>query len=758
MGAPSSPGRMAPRAASHFGMATMDRPLPGETQARAEADAELPPVWTGSAPPLADGFIPRGETGRLLETALLPGKTVVLVPDRAAAGPRGWRDSPGKTQLAVSFAQSLWRAAAVDLVIWISGTGRAQVLSGYAEAVAALGVQLSGDAESVAARFLSWLRGYPRPWLVVVDDLADAAVMAGLWPQGPAGRVLVTAADSAAPVAELDARPIPVGVFSRREALTYLVGRLASDLDQRQGAIDLVGDLGGEPLALALASAVIASSELTCHDYREHFLRRREQLLGAVAVAVAEPAAGAIAWVLSVDRASLLAPGSAQSLLMLAALLDGNGIPGTVFATSAVRAYCPPDGPYSVPGGAVQDGLTALEHAGLICADPSSTPSLIRMSRLVLTAVRSAMPGTLLKGVVTVAADALLEAWPAEDPPEWLARALRSCTESLRRWSADLLWEGGVHALLMRAGASIDAARLTGPAVSYWEELAATSSRVLGEDHPATVGIGERLARAYLAAGRASESVALLERIRGDRARRAGPDHPGSVQAGRDLGLALLTANRFGEAIGVLAEVANGWARSAGADSIEAISAREDLAAAYRAAGEFSDAITLYRDALKARERLQGPGHPDVTATCQALAETYLAAGQSKSAIAQYERVVSDRERALGAGHLHTIAARGALGSAYHAAGRMTSAVRLYKQTRTEYIRVLGADHPDTLGASVNLAHAYYAVGRVSDAETLLRETVGRCELSLPAADPLTASARTSLANITGNGNQGTAD
>lgn len=732
-------------------MAAMEIPVPAGMRVRSAADAELPPVWTGSVPPLADGFIARPETGHYLQSALVPGAIVALVSDHATAGPRSWRDSSGKTQLAVSYAQSLWQAAAVDLVIWVLATSRAQVLSGYAEAATALGVQLTGDAESVAVRFLSWLRDYPRPWLVVIDDLADAALMARLWPQGPSGRVLVTTPDAAA-LAGVHARLIPVEAFSRREALTYLVGRLTADLDQRQGAIDLVGDLGNEPLALALASAVIASSELTCHDYREHFLRRREQLLGAAAVAVAEPTAGPITLALSVDHADLLAPGSAHSLLVLAALLDGNGIPGTVFTTSAVRAYCAPDAAYSVTGSAVQDGLTALEHAGLITTDSSSTPPLIRISWLVQAAVRSAMPQALLKGAATAAADALLAAWPADDPPEWLARALRSCTDSLRQRSADLLWEGGVHALLMRAGVSIDAARLTGPAVTYWEQLAATSTRLLGEDHPATVSISERLARAYLAAGRAAESVALLERIRGDRARRAGPDHPGSVQAGRDLGMALTTANRFSEAISVLAEVASGWERSAGAESIEAISAREDLAAANRAAGQFSDAITLYRGALKDRERIQGTRHPDATATCQKLAETYLAAGQAKAAIAQYERVVSDRERALGAGHLHTIAARGALGSAYHYAGRMASAVRLYEQTRTEYIRVLGADHPDTLGVNVNLAHAYYSVGRLTDAATLLRQTVERCELSLPAADPVTVSARTSLANITGNG------
>ncbi len=707
-------------------------------------------VWSGWAPPLAEGFVARPETGSFLQRVLAPGMTVALVSDRAAAGPRGWRDSSGKTQLAVSYAQSLWQAAAVDLVIWLTGTSRAQVLSGYMEAAAALGVQLSGDADSVSARFLSWLRDSDRPWLVVVDDLTDATALERLWPQGPAGRVLITTADSAALFGH-QAQVIPVGAFSRREALTYLVGRLTADLDQRQGAIDLVTDLGQEPLALAQASAVIASSELTCHDYREHFLRRREQVLGAAAAAVAEPMAGAVTWALSVDHADLLSPGSAHPLLALAALLDGNGIPGTVVATSAAREYCAAGGLYASAGASTEDGLAALEHAGLMSADPASAPPLLRMNWLVQAAVRAAMPDAMLKGAAVAAADALLEAWPADEPPEWLARSLRSCTESLRRWSADLLWEGGCHALLLRAGRSLDAAHLTGPAVRYWEDLARMSARALGNDHPATAGINERLAGAYLAAGRPAESIALLERIRLDRARRLGPEHPGTIAAGRDLGLALVTAKRFNEALAVLAEVASGWERSLGADTLETLTAREDLAAAYRAAGQLSDAITLYRRTLRDRERIQGPRHPDTTATCQKLAECYLADGQAKTAISYFDRVVGDRERALGSDHLLTIAARGALGSAYHGAGKMASAVRLGEQTHAAYVQALGPDHPDTLRAGMNLAHAYYGVGRITDATRLLRDTVERCELSLPAADPLTVAARTSLANISGN-------
>jgi hypothetical protein len=77
--------------------------------------------------------------------------------------------------------------------------------------------------------------------------------------------------------------------------------------------------------------------------------------------------------------------------------------------------------------------------------------------------------------------------------------------------------------------------------------------------------------------------------------------------------------------------------------------------------------------------------------------------------------------------------------------------VRFGERTRTEYAKVLGTDHPDTLSACVNLAHAYYGVGRLTDAARLLQDTLERCEQSLPPNHPLTASARDSLANISGS-------
>ena len=734
------------------------------------------PAWTASAPPLASGFIPRPETGQALETALVPGSVIALVPDRTGTGDRSWRDACGKTQLAVAAARSLWQSGAVELVIWLTATSRASVLSGYAEAARTagtadgMGTGMAGDTDSLATRLIAWLRETDRPWLVVFDDLTAGAVPdERLWPAGPAGRVLITTADPAALTGRgpsSSVQLVPIGPFSRREALNYLVGRLTMDLDQRQGAIDLISELGHEPLALAQASAVIASSELTCHGYREHFAARRDQAI--TAAGGREPAASAITWGLSIDHADLMSPGPRSRCSCSRPCSTETGSPAQSspprrLASTARTRRCSGDQK-------IKDDLALLESSGLLIADQESAAPMIRMSWPVQAAVRAAMPDAMLKGAAVAAANAVLEAWPAENAgngenaenaaiagnagnaEEGLARGLRSCADSLRHAAGHLLWEDGCHPVLLRAGRSLDAAVLTGPAVAYWEELAATSVQSLGRDHPATSGINERLARAYLAAGQAANAIALLQAIRQGRAERLGPDHPGTLEITRGLGQALISTGRFDEAVTILAQAAESWERSHDASSIGGLNAREDLAAAHRAAGEFAPAIALYRGTVKERERLQGPRHADTVAARQKLAEAYLADGQAKAAISQYERVVSDRERALGPDHLLTIGARGALGAACHSAGRMASAVRLAERTRTEYVKALGPDHPDTLAACVNLAHAYYGVGRITDAERLLQQTVERCELNLPASDPLTVAARGSLANISGTG------
>jgi tetratricopeptide (TPR) repeat protein len=703
------------------------------------------PVRSGAVPPLADGYTARPETAPALAAALVPGAAVVLVPALAAgAGPADWLASCGKTQLAVSFAESLWRSGEVDLLAWVVATSRASVLGGYAAAAAATGAAAAGDAGAVAAWFTGWLGQTHRPWLVVLDDLGCAADLDGLMPAGPAGRVLVTTRDPAAVRGECGALALPVGRFSPGEAVTYLTGRLGTDPGRHPRTTDLALDLGGEPLALGQAGAVLASSALSCGDYHESFMRRRQEMADGT------PAA-AVTWLLSGDLADRLAPaGAARAALAFAALLDGHGIPAGVFATPAARAYLAADetGERATPERA-RLGPAAAERAGLLTTGPPGA-AMVRLSPAVQTAIRAAMPEETLGRAARAAADALAEAWPEDDQPAWLAEGLRSCAASLQRAAGDLLWAGACHPVLLRAGRSLDGARLTGPAVAYWTDLADVSYQILGRGHPDTLEAGQYLAEAYLAAGRPAEAAWCCESVLAERVRVLGPDNPSAITARRNLGRALVAAGKLAEAITVLGRVAADYERVRGADHGDTLGAQDELAAAYLGTGQAGEAIRLYLGVLAERERLQGPESPGVLTTRQKLAGAYLAAGRPKNALAEYKRALAGSERALGADHLDTIAVRGLLGVANYAAGRMASAILLYEQAREGYQRTVGADHRDALAASARLAHAYHGVGRVTDATALLRDTLARCERVLPPGDPLTGEVREQLRDWAG--------
>ena len=745
------------------------------------------PARSGAIPPLADGFSARVETAPGLETTLVPGTAAMLVPAQEdPGGPPGWLRPCGKTQLAVAFAESLWHSHRVDLLVWVVATSRASVLSGYAEgAAAALGTDPGHDAQSIAARFLSWLGETRRPWIVVLDDLSDEADLAGLWPDGPAGRVLITSTNPAA-AGQHPALVHPVGGFSAREALSYLMGRLTADPGKRIGAIDLARDLGGEPLGLAQASAVIASAALSCRDYREYFGRRREELEAAGS----KPAAAQVTWTFSAEQAERLSPGGVtESLLALAALLDGHGIPAEVFTTPSACGYLAGATPGPAGREQAKSALRTLERTGLLEIDRAGPPT-VRMSPVLQAAVRAALPEGTRDRTARAAAGALLEAWPEDDPRPWRAEHLRSCAASLQQATGDLLWSDGCHPLLMRAGRSLVTGRLTGPAARYWTTLAEAGERVLGRDHPDTLVAVQQVADAYLAAGQPAEAVPVFQRVLADQAQALGPGHPSTVAARRNLGRALAAAGQPGDAVTILESAASDYERACGADHPDTLGAHDDLAAAYRAAGQFANAIRLGRRTLAIRERVQGPQHPETMTTRQQLGDASLADGHLKDALSHYQRTLADRERVLGADHpatldtvtalasaYHqarrvkdalrlyeraardreraqgpdhpdTLGARGNLASAYHSAGRLASALRLYERTRADCQRILGARHPDTLTVRANLAHAYYDLGRRTEAITLLRETLADCERFLAPADPLTLAVRESLDTV----------
>jgi len=705
----------------------------------------------GEVPPLAEGYTDRPDTARGIVEMLVPGKTLALVPGSAfAEGPSNWLGACGKTQIAVIIAESLWRSAGIDVLIWIPATSRESVLSAYVEASkGAFGIAPTGTAESVAARLVSWLSTTDQRWLVVLDDLQDPAHLDGLWPEGSSGRVLVTSSQSSLVSGRRGIQVTPVGFYSVREALNCLTERLSVNPAQRQGAIDLIEALGREPLALAQAASVVANSTLACRDYRDYFARRRQQI-GMAAGDV--PSAAAVTWTLSLGQAESLLPGaSVRLMLVFVALLDGHGIPGGLFSTHAVASYL---------GGAVTpfastvdpkpawDALLAIERAGLISINRAVSPPTILVNAVLQAAIRLAAPGNVQEPAARAAAAALLEIWPVEEPAAWTAANSRSNAASLHDAAPDVLWADGCHPLLLRAGRSLDNARLIGPAVEYWRDLSSRCDTKLMPGHPDALVVAGHLAAAYLAAGYADEAVHWYQRVLAERGRELAPGHPAIIAARVSLAQALIMAGEPADAIAVLQRAISECEQFRGPGHTDTLNARDDLAAAYQVAGDVSAASRLLKSNLADRERLQGPRDAETMATRDRLAAALLAEGKNKDAISHYKRVLSDREKVIGRNLSDTTATTANLAAAYQAAGRMPSAMQLSEQCAADSERVLGPDHADTLLRLASLAHLYYSVGRIGDAVTVLRETAMRCERVLPAGDPLTQSVHQSLANL----------
>jgi tetratricopeptide (TPR) repeat protein len=707
----------------------------------------------GEVPPLAEGYTDRPDTARGILDALVPGTTIALVPGSAfAEGPSNWLGACGKTQIAVIIAESLWQSGGVDALIWISATSRASVLSGFVQAsVAAIGIVPTGTAESVAARFIGWLGETSQRWLVVLDDLSETADLDGLWPEGAAGRVLVTTTKSAVASGRRGTQVIPIGFYSVREALNCLTERLSANPVQRQGAIDLIEALGREPLALGQASSVVANSTLACRDYRDYFARRRQQI-GAAGGEV--PSAAAVTWTLSLGQAESLLPGaSVRLMLVFLALLDGHGIPGAVFSTPSVAGYLGgPTTPFSTAADPkpAWDALLAIERAGLISVNRAVAPPAIRMNSALQSAIRLAAPAQVQDPAARAAASALLEVWPADEPEPWTADSLRANAASLQNSAADVLWADGCHPVLLRAGRSLGEARLVGPAVEYWRDLSARCDTKLPVGHPDALVVAAQLAGAYLAAGYAAEAVHWYQRVLSERGRELAPGHPATIAARISLAQALVMASEPTDAVTVLLRAVSECEQFRGPGHPETLSARDELAAAYQAAGDVAAATRLLSRNLTDRERLQGPRDLETIATRERLAAAFLAQGKLKDAISHYKRVLSDREKVFGRGHPDTIATTANLSAAYQAAGRMPAAMQLSEQCCADSTRVLGADHAQTLARLASLGHLYYSVGRVGDAVDLLRDTAMRCERVLPPGDPLTRTVQQSLANIEG--------
>ena len=356
---------------------------------------------------------------------------------------------------------------------------------------------------------------------------------------------------------------------------------------------------------------MIASSSLTCRDYRDLFLRRRDEIWTGPGEI---PSPAMVTWILCLERAESLLPVPAVRLvLVFLALLDGHGVPGAVFGTRALTGYLAAD------QGQIWDVLLALERAGLIGLNRDVTPPTVLMSSALQEAIKLA-PADFTEPAARAAASALLEAWPVEELSPWAAASLRSNAASLQDSAMDALWVDGCHPLLRRVGLSLDEARLAGPAVEFWQDLAARCDAKLPPGHPDALAVADHLAAAYLADGRLKDAIAQYKRVLADREKVLGRDHLDTIATADNLAAVYRTAGRMPAAIQLAERSRADSERVLGNDHADTLARMVNLAHAYYAVGRLGDAVLLLHETAIRCDRVLASDDPLTETVRQSLA------------------------------------------------------------------------------------------------------------------------------------------
>jgi tetratricopeptide (TPR) repeat protein len=527
---------------------------------------------------------------------------------------------------------------------------------------------------------------------------------------------------------------VAVDVFTEQEALSFLARR--TDLPEDAGALQLAGELGFLPLALAQAAAVIAAQHL---DYPTYLARLRtvpmQNLLKRV-IGEPYPHSVAEAMVLALAAVEEGDPtGLCRGLINVVALLSTAGVsrallyaagqqgllqhPGVHWRRRARPRHRAPARPESI-----DKALGRLSSASLLTFSTDDATVAAHRLTMRVAVERQAWDGTLA-GLGTGVA-ALLDAVTKALPEPWKNRpGARDATQQIMALHEHLApYIGDQDAALTRTllqlrSWAIWCLHMLGDsfaqAIDYGEALVADAKRVLGPDHPDTLASRNNLALAYVDAGRLDEAITLLERTVADRKRVLGADSPETLASRSILGAAYRKAGRRAEAIILLEPTVADRKRVLGWDHPDTLFSRNNLAVAYVDARRLDDAITLLERTVADRKRVLGADSPETLASRKHLALAYQAAGRTAEAIDLLEKTLADDERVLGPDHPETLRMRDNLARAYQAVGRTDEAINLLERTLADWERVLGPGHPDTLTSRNNLALAYQAVGRTDE-------------------------------------------
>jgi tetratricopeptide (TPR) repeat protein len=213
-------------------------------------------------------------------------------------------------------------------------------------------------------------------------------------------------------------------------------------------------------------------------------------------------------------------------------------------------------------------------------------------------------------------------------------------------------------------------------------------NRLLGADHPETLGTRLNIALVTGLMGREEEALSLLWKLLPIAERVLGPDHPDTL--GIRGNIAIWTPNAD-EALRLARELLADNERVLGPDHPHTLENRANIAQKTAATGATGEALELYRQLLCDEKRVFGPDDPATLRTRGNIALQTAYSDTTSHALELFGNLLADQEQVLGPKHADTVKTRYYIASLTE---EPREKLRRLLEILPELRRVLGPEHP----------------------------------------------------------------
>lgn len=648
-------------------------------------------------------LVGRDDAAKALETAFGDREAAVAITALAGMG------GIGKSWLARVYAT---RHRPDYRGVWMI---RAENESDLVQDLAALGAALHPEIGKIADRHAAARAALEavaaetgQPFLLIYDNVETPDMLAK-WRPARGAHVLATSrwADwvgTKATAISLDTLPAAAAVALLRE-----LAPKTSEAD----AATIAEALGGLPLALTQAAAVLRRSRLTAAEYLADLNAR---------IAKLPPASGdyprtvRAAIEASVAQLNKVSP-NALFILDLAAYLAPDDIPFELWSTAVAGERALPE-PLKRPG-AFKEAMGALETFSLarIDWDDPIAPTA-SVHRLVQAVFRAQLQEQGYADKVAVSAIMLLEAaYPLPAVANWTQCArLQPHVEAAIARIPDKDPPREIVDLIVKSARYLNSRANYSAALALLRRDLRILELALPPGDPSIANMLYELGKQLLSTGGFAEAEQVMRRAVAIITKAFGPNHYHLAPMLDHLGQVLDFVGKIDEAEAVLAKALKLEEGSPESKPGRIAQLCRQLAAVYARQQRLPDAEKSARRALAIDEKLYGPDAPATSGSLNVLARTLTIAGKPADAEPLGRRALRIIEQSYGADHPNTANALDALAQTLMAERKYPEAEALLRRGLAIVEAKVPAGHPTLAHYHHTLSLLFEATGRLNDA------------------------------------------